>query len=256
MMSTKESGDDSICQRQRAYYNRIAKLYDKHYHHFYATAYRHELYDQIVGTLELKGAKVLDAMCGGGENTAYFLSRGAIVCGQDISDEQCRIYAAHYPQCRIDRSSVLETGYPDGFFDLIVVESLHHLHPRLDEGIHELSRILKPGGHLLIWEPSAGSILDLVRKIWYRLDKNYFLENEQSVDLSAINLVGRNLTLLRHMYGGNIAFLLVFSSMHFRIPVAWVGLYAKPLMWLERIINKIQGRLFACWVIALYRKRS
>jgi ubiquinone/menaquinone biosynthesis C-methylase UbiE len=39
----------------------------------------------------------------------------------------------------------------------------------------EFYRILKPGGHLLLWEPSAGSILNLLRKIWYKLDKKYFI---------------------------------------------------------------------------------
>ena len=55
--------------KQKNYYNSIAKDYDVHYHSDYALKYRYKIYDEFLGDLDISNYKVLDAMCGGGENT-------------------------------------------------------------------------------------------------------------------------------------------------------------------------------------------
>ena len=246
---------ETLESEQRSYYNLLAAVYDRHYHSDLANAYRAWLYDDVVGHLELAKLKVLDAMCGGGENTAYFRSRGAIVCAQDISDEQCNLYRERYPNCSVERSSILDTGYAEATFDLVVVESLHHLHPYTTNAIHEINRILKPGGHLLLWEPCSGSVADLARKVWYKLDRRCFLPNEASVDLGRLLDGCAKFEIVRERYGGNFEFLLVFSNMHLRIPERLVRYYAPVCHYVEKMINRINWRFVACWMLVLLRKR-
>jgi SAM-dependent methyltransferase len=257
--SAREAGNlqaHAFEEEQRQYYNKIARVYDEHYHSIHSIRYRRDIFDSILGSFDLRGKRVLDAMCGGGESTSYFLARGATVCGQDISDEQCRIYAERYPECEVQRSSILETGFADNDFDLVVVESLHHLHPNLAAGIKEIERILRPGGHFMLWEPAAGSLLDLARKVWYRLDPKYFLNNEKSISIKNIlNLADGRFEPVKVRYGGNFGYMFVASSMHWRITPKMVGLYAPILMALEGLLNRVQPRQLACWVLAVLRKR-
>jgi SAM-dependent methyltransferase len=217
-----------------------------------ATAYRAWLYDQKVGRLELRNLKVLDAMCGGGENTAYFLSRGAVVSAQDI----CELYRKRYPECAVERSSILGTGYPDASFDIVAINSLHHLHPYTSDAMCEIARLLKPGGYLLLWEPCSGSIADLARKLWYRLDRRCFLPNEAAINLAELLGGSSKFEIVSERYGGNFEFLLVFSSMHFRIPQVFVGYYAPICHFLEKAMNRLNWRFLACWMLVLLRKGS
>ena len=115
--------------------------------------------------------------------------------------------------------------------------------------------LLVPGGLLFIWEPTTGSIFDWLRRIWYRLDKSYFESNERAIDIDKITRGFANeMVLVRSKYGGDFAHLLVGSSLHFRIPVAFLKYYACLLNGVERVLSVFQSRRTACWVLALYRK--
>ena len=95
--------------RQREYYNRIAVTYDQHYASEENLRYRKYVFEQVFGKRDLGGLRVLDAMCGGGENSTYFVARGCEVTGVDISEQQCALYAQRFPgnACCADRSSIL-----------------------------------------------------------------------------------------------------------------------------------------------------
>jgi ubiquinone/menaquinone biosynthesis C-methylase UbiE len=147
------------------------------------------------------------------------------------------------------------TGLPDASFDLMMTESLHHTHPHLNNCATEIHRILKPCGYFFVWEPESGAILDKSRKPWYRLDPKYFQENEASIDFG--RLIARHAARLRSIhtrYGGNLAHLLVRSSMDFRIPRQLIRYYAQPIMAIENLINLANSRLFRLWGTALLQK--
>jgi len=244
-------------RRQQDYYNRIANTYDRHYAHPFALKYRYQVFDQLLEKQSFKNLQVLDAMCGGGENSGYFVDRDAQVTGIDISESQCQLYRKHYPNSRCICTSILRSKLPDESFDFIVTESLHHLPPLVDEGVRELTRLLRPDGILMVWEPVAGSLLDLARKAWYRLDRQYFEDNETSIDINALALSHVDqLEISRVEYGGNLAHLLVQSSMQFRIPPRFLPYYAPLLLKIDPVLQRFQGRRTACWVAALFRKRA
>ena len=94
-------------------------------------------------------------MCGGGQNSTYFVARGCEVTGVDISEQQCALYAQRFPGQRVLCRSILDTGLDDDSFDLVFTDSLHHLHPRLDDGVREFHRVLRPSGSLVAWEPPS-----------------------------------------------------------------------------------------------------
>jgi ubiquinone/menaquinone biosynthesis C-methylase UbiE len=242
--------------KQKEYYNSIAEDYDKHYSEKYSLKYRYNLFDYILKGIDLNGANVLDAMCGNGQNTQYFLNKGANVTGLDISEGQCALFAKRYPNTKIVCASILDTGFADNIFDFIISDSLHHLHPRVNEAINEIHRILKPGGKYMIWEPAAGSIMDYFRKLWYKTDNKYFEENEQSIDINKIKEdFSDKFDFLKIKYGGNIGYLLVHESIAFRIPINLIKYYAPVLLPIDRFIQKFQFRLISCWGITVVRKK-
>ena len=248
-------GYSSSEEKQRRYYDKISKIYDQHYFSAHALRYRHDLYADILEGIDLKQFRVLDAMCGGGENTAFMIERSAAVEGIDISQEQCHIYAKRFPTCRVTNASIFETGFDDESFDLVVTDSLHHLHPHLDRGLEEILRIIRPYGYFLLWEPSAKSLLDMFRKVWYKLDRKYFQGNEKAVDLSGIlKKYDGHLKPVKKKYGGNVAYLLLNESMILRISPNLLDRYAKALLAMEDFISKLQTRFLSCWVLALLQK--
>ena len=244
-------------REQRDYYNRIADVYESHYSNPDALRYRKEVFDRFLPEQSFSGVQVLDAMCGGGENSVYFSARGATITGVDISQAQCDFFQQRFPDATIVCASILDSGLAAESFDLIVTESLHHLHPHVEAATQALIGLLKPGGRLLVWEPNSGSVLDSLRKIWYRLDSDFFEDNEASIDFRRLALNTRSQLLQERLqYGGNFAHLFVMSSMQFRIPPTAVSWYAPFLLWLEPLVEKIQGRFFSCWGLGLYQKRS
>lgn len=242
--------------RQKEYYNAIAQEYDAHHSHHYALRYKYELCRDILNGIPLEGMNVLDALCGGGEMTGFFLENGAKVQGLDISEKCCEIYAKRFPDCPVQCVSMTKTSFGDAVFDLVFTNSLHHLPPQLDKGLDEISRILKPGGYFVCFEPLAGALPDIARKMWYRLDQKYFQENERSLDFDRLrNYLSGDFDPVKHLYGGNAAYLFVNSSMVLRMPLGFVKFYAPFCLWLERIINCIQPRFLSCWVLAVFRKK-
>lgn len=251
-MTTLETHEE---RRQAAYYDAIAGRYDAHYGSPSALAYRSWVYDRVLADLPLAGTVALDAMCGGGEATAYLRARGAEVVGLDISRECCAIYRERYPQGQVVCASILDSELPDARFDVVVTDSLHHLHPRVDEGMAEIHRVLKPGGHFCFWEPSADSLVDRLRRLWYRLDPKFFEDNERSIDAAALAGAHRErFRTLATVHGGNLAYLLVNGSMALRIPPRLVRIYAPALLGLERTLTPLQPRFLSLWVLCLMQK--
>ena len=140
--------------------------------------------------MNLQSLNILDAMCGPGQATAFLRKQEASqITVLDISDNMVETYIARNPGCSGQQGSVTALPFPDESFDVVVVSAgLHHLHPHLDEGLHELYRVLKKGEALCFWEPFSGSLMDQLRRIWYRFDRKLQAENERSIDLEVLKM--------------------------------------------------------------------
>lgn len=243
---------------QAAHYDKIADEYEQHYSDRFGLTYRERFINTpLLQNLDLSGRAVLEALCGSGTVTADLLARGAQVTGLDISPRMMDVFMARWPTCTPIVGSILDTALPDASFDLVtIVGGLHHLHPDVDRAIDEIHRILRPGGFLCFMEPHTGSLPDLFRRVWYRFDDT-FETNEAAVDLDALK--ARNASrfdFVTTAYKGNVAFLLVFNSMIFRVPLGLKRFYAPPLFALESFINRFGGKRFSCFTIAQWKKRD
>lgn len=243
--------------QQSAHYDQIGDAYEAHYADEWSLLYRRLfLYEPLIAGVDLRGRSVLDAMCGSGQTAEYLLSQGARAYGLDISAEVMRGFHAKLPGAIGVQGSILTSGFEDGSFDAVFVTGgLHHVHPRVPEAVTEIHRILKPGGWFCFYEPHTGSLADAARRFWYRHDR-LFVENEAAIDLD--DLMRRNADRFEFVttrYSGGPAYLLVFNSMVFRVPLSWKARYTRPLLWLERRLERIQGKHTSCFALVQWRKR-
>lgn len=210
----------------------------------------------MLGGVEIRGRRVLEAMCGSGSTTSYLLRNGADVTGIDISRKQLDLFAQRWPEASAVPASILSPGFAAESFDcVVIVGGLHHVQPHVQQAIDEVHRILSPGGYFCFAEPHRASLADLVRRCWYRLDP-LFARGERSVDLDVLEVdnASRFEIVARH-YLGNIAYLLVLNSLVFRTPAWLKRLYSPPLLGLEAAIGRIQGPRTSCFVVSRWRKR-
>jgi len=242
---------------QREHYNRIAAEYETNYDDPSARAYRTRFIEEpMLGGIDLSGKQVLEAMCVTGMTTAGLLARGADVTGLDISDACMAAFRRRWPQCNAVCASITDTGLPSESFDAaVVVGGLHHLQPNVEPGVDEIHRLLKPGGWFCFLEPHTGSLPDLFRRQWYKRDLR-FARNEAAVDLESLKTrYADRFDFVKELYCGNLGFLLVYNSMIFAIPLRLKPQYTPMLLWLESMINRLQGKRLACIVICQWRKR-
>lgn len=241
---------------QRQHYDRIARDYEAHYGDPCSQRYRDRfIYGPMFDGVELGGRRVLEAMCGSGETTRYLLSRGARVTGLDISEREIESFRARWPACDAVAGSIFESGFDDGSFDcVVVVGGLHHLHPRLDDAVREIHRVLRPGGYFCFMEPHSGSLPDAVRRFWYARD-DLFAANEEALDIPALKRDCAGLFRFhREIYAGNVAYMLVLNSLVFRLPLRLKPLYTPLLMPIESAVSGLQGPRTSCFVVARWQR--
>jgi len=98
---------------------------------------------------DLNGRTVLDAGCGKGRFAALLKQRypGADITAMDISCEMLK----HVPAgIRTVQNGILSMPFAAGAFDLVMcIEALEHV-VQIDAGIQELSRVVAPGGQLIV----------------------------------------------------------------------------------------------------------
>jgi len=244
-------------QAQREHYNRIAAAYEAHYDDPSSRLYRARFIEgPMLDGIDLAGRRVLEAMCVSGTSTAALLERKAKVTGLDISEACMEGFRRRWPDCEAVCASITDTGLPAASFDAaVVVGGLHHLQPNVEAGIDEIHRLLVPGGWLCFFEPHTGSLPDWFRRQWYKRDRR-FARNEAAIDLESLKArYADRFDFVKEIYGGNLAFLLVYNSLVFWVPLRLKPLYTPALLRLEGWIGRLQGKRLACIVICQWRKK-
>lgn len=140
------------------------------------------------------GATALDVGCGGGRTiqTLAERAREGRVCGIDYSATSVtvarRTNAAAIAAGRvaIEQASVSRLPYPDRTFDLVTAVETHYYWPDPPSDVHEILRVLKPGGRLaLIAETFRGQRFGAAVGVAMRLLRARYLTVQQHRDLLA-----------------------------------------------------------------------
>jgi ubiquinone/menaquinone biosynthesis C-methylase UbiE len=122
---------------------------------------------------DLRGCThILDAGCGDGRYTRHILKRadpGAFITGFDLSQRMLKRAARRLKTGRVRHvaADLTRLPYADATFDAVVCGwVLEHL-PDPRPGLHELARVLRPGGKLLLMTTEDTLTGSMCSNLWH-----------------------------------------------------------------------------------------
>lgn len=212
-----------------------------------AEAYKGEFV--MTPVLQMLGPNVRDVVelaCGDGAGSLWLQQRRPELrmAGMDISDRAAESYRSRTgrPCERLDltRPQALEARYDAA----VVFGGIHHLVENLDAAFGNIAAMLRPGGVLIMSEPSADFVLEPVRKLWYRLDREYF-SHETEWALSHHRLAGDYAHLFRPeevRYAGGPGSYVLMHNWALRMPHGVKSVLAPFCTRFERAYARMPGR--------------
>ncbi len=96
--------------------------------------------------------KVLDVACGTGDMVVELLRQGCSVTGVDLSKEMMAIAKRKAPQAEYRLADAEHLPFGDASFDAVTCAFGVRNFVHLEQGLHEMLRVLKPGGRMVILE--------------------------------------------------------------------------------------------------------
>ncbi len=139
----------------RAMFDRIAGVYDRM--NGVMTAGLHHRWRARAADLAAVGPgdRVLDVATGTGDLAVELSQRvgshGEVV-GVDLSDGMLERARAKAPSLRFEQANALALPYADGAFAAATVGFGARNFSDLDRGLHEMARVVAPGGHVVVLE--------------------------------------------------------------------------------------------------------
>ena len=227
MQLVNEQMDSS---RQKQHYADVHDAYEAHYYDASSMKYRSRfMYDWLFDRIDLNNATVADLACGSGYNSLAIMERysGVRTVGFDISEPACASYRRTTGNPAHVTDLTRPTGLTEQFDAAIVIGGLHHCVVNLAQTLQNVAAMVKPGGHLLMMEPSADFVLNVVRNKWYAADKYFDAPTEEALSHDAIlkqaspYFEGNGVR-----YFGGLAYFLILNSLIMRVPLG-----VKPALW-------------------------
>jgi len=136
-------------------YARIAAVEDAHW--WYRST-RALVADLLASHLQADAAlRILDAGCGPGGNGAWLAEHGAVV-GVDISPDALAFVRARRPGTRPVRGSITALPLASASVDVAIAVTVLYTVDDDVAAVHELARVLRPGGALVLVEPAFDAL--------------------------------------------------------------------------------------------------
>lgn len=95
---------------------------------------------------------VLDVACGTGDMVLELLKQGCSVTGVDLSEEMMAIARRKVESGKWRVADAEQLPFPDESFDAVTCAFGVRNFVHLEQGLHEMLRVLKPGGRMVILE--------------------------------------------------------------------------------------------------------
>ncbi|PVZ14485.1 methyltransferase family protein [Actinomycetospora cinnamomea] len=119
------------------------------------------LWDTVAALAPYDGADVVDVGCGDGYHLPRFAQRARSVVGVEphaplVARARRRLAAtAGLPACRVEQGSATALPLPDDAADVVHARTAYFFGPGCEPGLAEASRVLRPGGVLVIVDLDA-----------------------------------------------------------------------------------------------------
>jgi len=145
-------------------------LYDDEEFNAFIQPFHERLAANDISADVFRGARCLDAGCGGGRGSVFMAECGAAdVVGVDLSArnvETCtqRASSRGLSQCRFVQGSLLDIPFDDESFDVVWCNGVLHHTEDPDRGLVEIARVLRPGGRLWLYLYGSGGVY------WFMVD--------------------------------------------------------------------------------------
>lgn len=119
--------------------------------------------------------RTLDLGCGTGIYARFFAP--AQYLGIDISPAYVAAARSKYPDHRFEVHDASSTRFADSMFDACMISGvLHHLDDDMASRVlQEASRVVRPGGLLVIWEDIPAAWWNVVGHVIHRLDLGNYI---------------------------------------------------------------------------------
>ena len=108
---------------------------------------------ETVGKLISPSDEVLECACGTGLLTGVMAGQCRSLVATDFSAKMLKRAEKKYGKCgnvKFEQGNILQLGYPDESFDVVVAANVIHLLDEPYRALGELDRVCRPGGKLII----------------------------------------------------------------------------------------------------------
>ncbi len=129
-------------------YNKIAQKYSDSFFEEFSDK---EIVDTFLDLLPVR-AHILDAGCGPGMSTKYFMEKGFCAEGIDLSEKMLEIARKKVPKGKFRKMDMRKLEYPDKSFDAVFAAYVIFHAPKKEiiPAMKEFCRVLKPNGILYV----------------------------------------------------------------------------------------------------------
>jgi demethylmenaquinone methyltransferase / 2-methoxy-6-polyprenyl-1,4-benzoquinol methylase len=150
-------------------FDRIAGVYDRM--NSVMTAGMHHRWRERAADLARvgPGSRALDVATGTGDLAIELARRGATVTGVDFAEAMLEVARAKAPHVTFDRGDALALPYEDAAFDAATVAFGARNFSELDRGLREMTRVVRPGGRVVVLEITtpARAPLSWFFRLWF-----------------------------------------------------------------------------------------